>query len=272
LNKNISIIIPTYNGEKFIKKTIDSCLNQSYKRIKIIIVDDCSTDSTVGILKSYGDKIYLMVNNTNLGIIKSLNKMALGIDSEYLLFLGHDDVLPPMHIEIMLNEFDNDAVAVHCNSVVIDGNGREIGLARDDIIQINKTNNCMFELSINNFISSCGMLHKTDVFQKLKGLNEEYKQYGEWLSYIRELEYGKIKYTTKTKAFYRRHDSNITNTFMDKDVKPLLKKYKYRCRSMAHNINHNSLSENVQYYINEFKVRIMDILYLLDSSSKCNIE
>jgi len=234
MNNKVSIIIPTYNAEKYIKEAIDSCLNQSYKHIEILVVDDCSTDGTVEILKSYGDKISLTINKTNHGIVKNLNNMTLGLESDFFIFLGHDDILPSKHIEIMIDEFDNDTVAVHCNSMVIDGDGKEVRISRNDDIQKNKTNNCMFELSINNFISSCGMLHKTDVFNKLNGWDEQYKHYGEWLFYIRELKYGNIKYTTKTKAFYRRHETNITNTFKDKSVKKDLYKYFSMCRKTAY--------------------------------------
>ena len=256
MNKKVSIIIPTYNGAKYIKETIDSCLNQSYKNIEIIVVDDCSSDSTVDILKSYENRIHLTINKTNQGIVKNLNNMTLGLESEYFIFLGHDDILPTNHIEIMIGEFDDDTIAVHCNSMGIDGNGNETKLIRSDDIQITKTKNCMFELSIDNFISSCGMLHRTDIFQKLNGWDDEYKQYGEWLYYIRELEFGNIKYTTKTKAFYRRHETNITNTFKNKDVKRSLNKYKRACRNLAHNINKNTISDNIRYYFNEFKLFI----------------
>ena len=212
----VSIIIPTYNGEKYIRETLDSCLNQSYKNIEIIVVDDCSTDTTVEILKSYGSKIKLTVNKVNKGIVKNINNITLELNSDYVIFLGHDDVLPQKHIEIMISEFDSNTVAVHCNSMIIDEIGNEVKIARNDNTQIQKSANCMFELSLNNFISSCGMLHRVDIFKKLNGWSEEYKQYGEWLYYIKELEYGNIKYTVRTKALYRRHATNITNSFNNK--------------------------------------------------------
>jgi len=260
MSKKVSIIIPTYNGEKYIKETIDSCLNQSHEDIEVIVIDDCSSDNTVKILKSYEDKINLTVNKTNKGIVKNLNSVTLRLESDYFIFLGHDDILPKNHIEIMLSEFDDDTVAVHCNSILIDGNGNEIKLNRSDDKQIQKTNNCMFELSIDNFISSCGMLHRTEIFQKLNGWDERYKNYGEWLYYIKALQFGSIKYTTKTKAYYRRHETNITNTFKKKNVKKSLNKYKKECRNLAHTLNQNSLDENIKYYINELKLTIKGLI------------
>jgi len=247
MHSKVSIIIPTYNGEKYIRESIDSCLNQTYNDIEIIVVDDCSNDSTVEILKTYGNKIKLTINQANQGIVKNLNNMTLGLDSEYFIFLGHDDILPSNHIEVMLNEFDDDTVAVHCNSIVIDGEGKELGLAREDKEQVKKTDNIMFELSIDNFISSCGILHKTEIFKKLNGWDETYKHYGEWLYYIKELEYGKIKYTTNTKAFYRKHDTNITKSFKNKKVLKELSAYKNFCRDLAFSKTKHTLTESIKF-------------------------
>ncbi len=254
MSKKVSIIILVYNGSKYLKETIDSCLSQSYKNIEIIVVDDFSSDNSVDILKSYGDKINLITNKKNQGIVKNINSIGLGLKSEYFIFLGHDDILPTNHIDIMVNEFDGATVAVHCNSIGIDGDGNETKINRNDAVQIKKTKNCMFELSIDNFISSCGMLHKTEIFKKVNGWDEEYKQYGEWLYYIRALEFGEIKYTTKTKSYYRRHETNITNSFKKKEVKVFLDRYKNRCRHLAHSINKNTRSENIIYHFNRFKL------------------
>ena len=138
-DKKVLIIIPTYNGEKYIKETIDSCLNQSYKNIEVIVIDDCSSDNTVEILRSYDDKIDLYVNRINQGIAKNLNKMLLGRTEDFYIFLGHDDILPKNHVKIMVSEFDDNTLFVHCNNIVIDKDGKEIGrnlgyIGKDDII------------------------------------------------------------------------------------------------------------------------------------------
>ena len=266
-DKKVLIIIPTYNGEKYVKETIDSCINQSYENIEIIVTDDCSTDSTVEILKSYGDKIDLTINKTNQGIVKNLNNMLLGRKGDYYIFLGHDDILPKNHVKIMVNEFDDNVLFVHCNNMGIDKDGNETGLVRDDNIQINKSSNCLFELSIDNFITSCGMMHKVDVYQKINGLDEKWKNWAEWLLYVNELglNNGTVKYTTKTKALYRRHESNITYTMKSKDIKKSVYDFKKESRHLAHRLNNNTFKENIKYYINEIKIPtyifIKDIMF-----------
>ncbi len=259
----VAIVIPTYNGSQFIKKTIESCLMQSYLNIEIIVIDDASTDNTLEEISFFKDKIKIIKNKANLGLVKTINKALKNITADFVLLLGHDDFLPQEHVSIMLEKFsDINVVAVHCNSILVDKNDDEISIARDDAEQMRKNDNIMYELSIDNFISSCGMMHRKDAFDKVNGWDENYRNYGEWLFYIKELEFGQIKYTTKTKAYYRRHDTNITNTFKTKKVKKDLAKYKRVCRRLAHIKNENSFYENCIYYYNELKIVLKSVLYV----------
>lgn len=90
----ISVIINVYNGEKYIKRCLDSVINQTYKDIEIVVVNDASTDKTLKILKGYKDKRIRIINNKeNLGLSLSRN---IGIDNskgDYLYFVDVDDYL-----------------------------------------------------------------------------------------------------------------------------------------------------------------------------------
>ncbi|MGS2721763.1 glycosyltransferase [Paraglaciecola aestuariivivens] len=251
--QSVSIIIPTYNGREFIEETIQSCIKQSYQYIEIFVIDDGSTDGTRELLLAFKDKVTLVFNDKNLGIVKNINQAVDKINSDYFIFLGHDDLLAKDHIKIMVDEFEPDVVAVHCNSMQINERGEEIELYCDDKKQIAKTSQALFELSLNNFVSSCGLLCRTSVFKSVGGWDESYLHYGEWLYYVKALQHGKLKYTTKTYAFYRRHDTNITNTFTDKDVMLKLKSYYNACRTLAHKTHHNSISEWIRFYASKLK-------------------
>ena len=76
VDKLVSVITPVYNAEKYIKKTIDSILNQSYKNIEIILVDDCSNDASQEIIKEYCNKysnIVYKLQETNMGAAVARN-------------------------------------------------------------------------------------------------------------------------------------------------------------------------------------------------------
>jgi len=100
----ITVILNVYNGEKFIKKCLDSIINQTYKDLEIIIVNDSSTDKTLSICKKYKDKrIKIITNKKNLGLSLSRN---VGIDNahgEYLYFVDVDDYLEKDAIEYLYN-------------------------------------------------------------------------------------------------------------------------------------------------------------------------
>jgi glycosyltransferase involved in cell wall biosynthesis len=74
-NSLISICIPSYNAENFIKETLESVLNQTYRNIEVVITDDCSKDSTVSVIHSLNDeRIKFYQNEKNLGVEGNWNK------------------------------------------------------------------------------------------------------------------------------------------------------------------------------------------------------
>ena len=93
-NLRFSILIPTYNGESVIAKTLKSVLYQDYKNYEIIINDDSSSDKTVQIIRSFKDKrIKLYLNKNNLGYPGNLNKCLDRATGDIIYLLGQDDIL-----------------------------------------------------------------------------------------------------------------------------------------------------------------------------------
>jgi glycosyltransferase involved in cell wall biosynthesis len=251
----ISIIIPTYNGSKFILETLESCRKQTYSNIEIIVVNDGSIDNTKELLSTYNDIVYID-NKINLGIPLSVNNGVDKSSGEYFILLGHDDILGADHVAKIFSEFEEDTVAVHCNSIIINEKAKELKKSKNDIKQFKKTENALYNLSINCFIQSCGMMHKKKIFNLVGGWDPKYKLYGEWLYYIKMLRYGKLKYSTASTAYYRKHDTNITKSFTNKMGYIELESYKNICRSLAHYENKNSLLESFNYYIKRIKFYI----------------
>ena len=89
-----SVLIPAYNAEKFICRTIDSVLSQVFTNYEVIVVDDGSTDQTAQLLKSYGTRITVL-RGTNQGAEAARNKAAALAQGEYLAILDHDDIFLP---------------------------------------------------------------------------------------------------------------------------------------------------------------------------------
>ena len=93
MNELVSIITPSYDCEKYIRETINSVLNQTYLTWEMLIVDDCSTDSTISIINSYNDdRIRLIINDSNLGAAISRNKALRDAKGKWIAFLDSDDI------------------------------------------------------------------------------------------------------------------------------------------------------------------------------------
>ena len=99
----VSIVLPTYNGSKYIRQSIDSCLNQTYKNIELIIVDDSSTDDTPEIIKTYKDeRIRYIRHDKNKGLSHALNTGFAKATGKYLAWTSDDNYYVKEAIEKML--------------------------------------------------------------------------------------------------------------------------------------------------------------------------
>lgn len=98
----VSIVIPVHNGQEYIKESIDSCLNQTYDNIEIIVVDDKSTDNTLNILKEYGDSITVIPVEKQNGLGNVLNIGIRASKGQYIARMDADDVMYPTRIQKQL--------------------------------------------------------------------------------------------------------------------------------------------------------------------------
>jgi glycosyltransferase involved in cell wall biosynthesis len=99
----VSVIIPCFNAERWIAEAINSCLEQTYPHIEIIVIDDCSTDNSLEIIKSYGDKItWEQLAEKKNGSYARNRGFALS-KGEYIQFLDADDFILPEKIERQIN-------------------------------------------------------------------------------------------------------------------------------------------------------------------------
>lgn len=117
-NPKVSIIVPAYNTEKYIKKCLTSLINQTYKNIEIIVVNDGSTDNTKEIVENFAhndDRIKLF-NIKNGGLSNARNFGLKNSSSEYIIFIDSDDYISPKYVELMLNyALENNLDLVCCD-------------------------------------------------------------------------------------------------------------------------------------------------------------
>lgn len=109
-NVKVSIIIPVYNVEKYLRECLDSALNQTLKEIEIICVNDGSTDSSVDILKEYSLKYsrVKIISKKNSGYGNTMNVGIKAAQGEYINFLESDDLIEADMLETLYNIAQKD--------------------------------------------------------------------------------------------------------------------------------------------------------------------
>lgn len=109
----VSIVIPVYNREDLVKEAIESALAQTYDNVEIVIVDNCSTDNTWGVISSYSSKkIRAFKNETNIGPVLNWKRGVELSKGEYVKLLFSDDLISNNFIEESLAIFDEDVAFV----------------------------------------------------------------------------------------------------------------------------------------------------------------
>ena len=219
--ETVDIILPTYNGEKFIKEQIESILNQSHKNIRLLISDDCSTDGTIEILKKYKEKdnrIELYVQTKNLGVVKNIEFLLQKVTSNYYMLSDQDDYWLPEKVEKSLEKLkQNNADIVFGDLEVVDEKLKTIYPSFNDFMKLTrkiKNNQNSYKLNyLYNCITGCTILAKKQTIEKIIPIptQSKYLIHDHWIGIITSLN-GKIAYMPEKYIKYRQHGNNQIGT------------------------------------------------------------
>ena len=156
----ITFIIPAYNTAQYLHPAVDSCLSQSYKNVEVIVVDDCSTDSTPEYLKWLEKQghanLKIIRNEVNLGRSASRNLGNNAATGDIIAVLDADDISAPKRAELTVARFKAGSVFVHGAAHRMDPVGRDLGMMESDIFNLEKS----LELL------SVGIIHSTVAYSK----------------------------------------------------------------------------------------------------------
>lgn len=210
----ISIVLPVYNGEKYLRESIDSVLAQTYKNWELLIVDDCSTDSSAAIAKEYASKdrrIYYYLNEKNLRLPRNLNKGFRLAKGDYLTWTSDDNKFKPTALEKMYDALKNNQNAqfVFASCRVINSEGEEI-----EYIMVDDKRKK--QIVGHNVVGAC--------FMYTRKAYEEVGEYNPDFTLVEDYDYWQRIYAKFNAVAisdilyeYRWHDGALTST-MKKDV------------------------------------------------------
>lgn len=157
----VSFVVPCFNNAEFLHPAIESCLGQTYKDIEVIVVDDCSTDSTPDYVawaktQEWAGKIKFVRNPTNVGRSEARNignRMATG---EIIAVLDADDICSPKRAELTVARFEAGSVFVHGAAHEMDAVGRDRGMVPTDVFNLDKALEAL----------TAGIVHSTVAYSK----------------------------------------------------------------------------------------------------------
>jgi len=164
----ISVIMSSYNHEKYLAETIESVLCQSYRDFELIIVDDCSRDGSQRIIVSYQEqdvRIRSIFHEKNKGISKTLNDGISIAKGDFIAFIDSDDIWVNKKLEKQLEILKRENAIVWSEGEVIDGHGQCTGKTFTQMHRASKkkkNGNIFEELLYDNFIFGSSMIFKSE--------------------------------------------------------------------------------------------------------------
>jgi glycosyltransferase involved in cell wall biosynthesis len=207
----ISVLLPVYNGEKYLKDSIDSILNQSFIDFELIIVNDGSNDNSDIIIKSYTDgRIKYIKHNLNTGLVNSLNAAIATAKGKFLARMDQDDIAQQNRLELQYQFLEKNETCVLL--------GTQIKVLGNNIISKMYCESDELKTALifgNTFAHSTIMMRKSiiDRYQlKYETDYEHAEDYGLW---IRLSNYGDINNLNEVGVMYRKHSNQYSIVFKE---------------------------------------------------------
>lgn len=218
MHELVSIVLPVYNGEKYLAQSIESVLNQTYKNIELIIVNDCSTDSSESIILKYKEidtRIVYLKNEVNSKLPQSLNNGFSVARGDYFTWTSDDNIFHNNAIEVMVEYLknNNNISLVYCDYRVIDEDG-------NFCYDVNVENKQY--LIFRNVIGAC-FLYSSYAANKIGNYNVNYFLVEDYEYWLRINLYFDILPIHICLYDYRLHKNSLTATKKN-EIKNALKK------------------------------------------------
>lgn len=205
----VSIAMCTYNGERFLRKQLDSLINQNHRPLEIIIVDDGSTDTTCSIIQEYANQnsfIHFYQNKQNLGYVKNFEKALSLCSGDYIALCDQDDIWLPEKLSTQLENI-GDASLTYSELSYIDENDRPLNAPP------RKTNRlagrCPLALLFGTCVTGHLALLKREVLDHALPFPEGIRAHDHWIPFVASAING-LKPTDHILSLYRSHGHNVS--------------------------------------------------------------
>lgn len=225
----LSVCIPTYNGEKYIKAQLQSILDQLGPEDEIIISDDSSSDGTLGVIASLGDaRIKVFPTQRFRSPIYNLENALRHSQGKYIFLSDQDDVWAPEKVATILPLFDQyDVIVSDCD--IVDQNLRVI---HPSFFALYGSGTGLVKNLLKNSYLGCCMAFKRELLAHALPFPARLPMHDIWLGFVAEL-FMKTYFLPRQLVHYRRHDNNESPT-SESSPYSLLKRVSFRWNTVKH--------------------------------------
>ena len=217
----VSIIMPMFNSEKFVGKTVTSLIEQTFENWELVVIDDGSTDSSAEIIKNFEDSRIRYYFQNNLGVKRLAETINIGLSKvkgELVTMLPSDDLWPNYRLQSQVHYFkDPDLVLCFGKQKLIDVEDQIIGETKLPKKIASKTNSpigsALKEMFMWNYIPQPTVLIRTQKLKKIGGYLQPDDLFAEDYPTHMALAFeGRFQYVDKVLAYYRLHPHQMTRT------------------------------------------------------------
>jgi glycosyltransferase involved in cell wall biosynthesis len=219
LNPLISVILPVYNAEKFLKESLNSILGQSYTNLEIIIINDGSSDNSQSIINSYSDdRIIYIHQEQNMGLIPSLNNAIHSAKGDFIVRMDADDIAFKNRIQLQVQYlFENPSIAIVASHAMFFEEDINTSIPNWDLdLATNTPEEIKKALIWENCIIHPSVCMRTEIAKSLlyDPAQKNYEDYDFWLRvHANQLSIAKIN---EPLLYYRVQSNSITQTAIRK--------------------------------------------------------
>ncbi|MDD2932300.1 MAG: glycosyltransferase [Methylotenera sp.] len=229
----VSIIVASYNHAEFLEQRMDSLINQTYQDIEILVIDDCSPDNSVEILRRYEShpKVRLIISEKNSGWVAVSNQGVEMSAGEFVIFANCDDSCDPRMIERLVEGMRANPTAgiTYCRSLMIDEGGKQLGddfLIREKAFRVKCYNDALITKNeMSRFLlHSCvipnlsAALFRRECYTSAGGLTSDYRVCSDWDLFFKVVVRYDVAYIAAPLNKFRQHKTTIRSSTKDRII------------------------------------------------------
>ncbi|MCG8414863.1 MAG: glycosyltransferase family 2 protein [Pseudomonadales bacterium] len=276
----LAVLLPTYNGEKYLPEQLESLLAQSYSNFQIVVRDDGSNDNSAELLKQYAaeypNRIHLVQSpdnsTTNLGASGSFsflmdyvleNKALLGLGKTYMMFCDQDDVWYPDKIERQMQLMqqteqqigESKPVLVHSDLRVVSEEQELIAESLALYQGLETERNRFCNIAISNLVTGCTALINEALARKALPVSSDAIMHDWWLAMVASA-FGKLVFINEPLVHYRQHGQNTIGAKEHHRASPRRFDFLQRAFSLNSNVHLQEVARQATAFTERFEIEL----------------